>query len=374
MMVRRRDFLKQTATAGMLLAGYTMMGGCSGVTRQDVADCSPASPNGPRIDPTVRRILYHASLAPSGHNSQPWRVRIETPDTWIIAADADRRLPCVDPDNRELLLSLGAFTENLRLAAGTMGKRARIRVITGDRHARDIVRMTFTDAAPTDFALQRIRLRRTVKHGFSANELSAATVASLTRLTGGGLFYIPRGTAHAACIRDAAAEAFRIQAGRDDAQRELVRWLRLTDRDARRHRDGLTTEGMEIQGIKGWYVRHVVAPEDFLTERFRRQGAAMTSRLAQEGGGWLVITSPTDSVADLIDTGRRFQRMALAARDHGIGIHPMTQVLEEKTGRAVIADNHDGRIYPQFVLRVGHLDRYPAPVSLRRPVEWFVAT
>jgi len=27
---------------------------------------------------------------------------------------------------------------------------------------------------------------------------------------------------------------------------------------------------------------------------------------------------------------------------------------------------------PQFLLRVGYLKRYPEPVSLRRPVNWFV--
>jgi hypothetical protein len=64
--------------------------------------------------------------------------------------------------------------------------------------------------------------------------------------------------------------------------------------------------------------------------------------------------------------------MAQAARERGIGIHPMTQVLEEKSGRAAIAGNHDRHFVPQFVLRVGYLDTYPAPVSLRRPVEWFV--
>jgi hypothetical protein len=27
---------------------------------------------------------------------------------------------------------------------------------------------------------------------------------------------------------------------------------------------------------------------------------------------------------------------------------------------------------PQFVLRVGYIDKYPEPTTLRRPVSWFV--
>ena len=84
--------------------------------------------------------------------------------------------------------------------------------------------------------------------------------------------------------------------------------------------------------------------------------------------------SQGNSVENLIETGRRFERMALLAREHGIGIHPMTQILEEKSGRSQITDDHGGSFFPQFVLRVGYLEKYPEPVSLRRPVEWFAYT
>lgn len=52
----------------------------------------------------------------------------------------------------------------------------------------------------------------------------------------------------------------------------------------------------------------------------------------------------------------------------------MTQCLEEKQGQQQFALNHGSDIFPQFVLRVGYLARYPQPVSLRRPVSWFVKT
>lgn len=63
------------------------------------------------------RILHYASLAHSGHNSQHWFVRINTPDHWTIGLDHDRRLPVVDGNNTEALLSIGAFLENLVQAA-----------------------------------------------------------------------------------------------------------------------------------------------------------------------------------------------------------------------------------------------------------------
>jgi nitroreductase len=370
-MIKRRDFLKQLFAAGAVIGSGTLIGACSGITRADLPVTETAGQPLPGLDPTARRILYYASLAPSGHNSQPWRVRIESVNTWIVEADGDRRLPCVDPNNRELMLSLGAFAENLSLAAGALGRHADIEVIADSSHDRDVLRIVLRPGSANGKLLSLLTSRRTVKHGHLPKEIIAEDVASLSHQAGGGLFYFPRTSSHAACIREAAVESFRIQAARDDAQRELVRWLRLRNREAMRHRDGLTPEGMEIQGIANWFVRHFVTPEDFMETDFRKKGVEVTAQLAREGGGWMVITSSGNSVADLIDTGRRFQRMALAARPRDIGIQPMTQVLEEKSGRVAIAGNHNRHFFPQFVLRVGYLDRYPKPVSLRRPVEWF---
>ena len=64
--------------------------------------------------------------------------------------------------------------------------------------------------------------------------------------------------------------------------------------------------------------------------------------------------------------------MALLARERNIALQPMTQYLEEAAGLNQIAANHPKDMYPQFILRVGYLKRYPKPVSLRRPVNWFV--
>jgi len=186
------------------------------------------------------------------------------------------------------------------------------------------------------------------------------------------LHYFARGTRHAECLREGTVENFRAQSRRDDAQRELTDWLRLSRTEARRHRDGLTVEGMEIEGFAGWFVRSFVSPADFLKPSYREKGIDTTARMASEGGGWFVITSAGTGVADLIDTGRRFERMALLARERGIAIHPMTQILEEPEGRRQTRAAHPADIVPQFVLRVGYVDRYPQPVSLRRPVAGFL--
>jgi hypothetical protein len=184
--------------------------------------------------------------------------------------------------------------------------------------------------------------------------------------------YVARGSKQAAFIAEAAVEAFRLQSHREDAQREFVRWLRLDRAEVMRHLDGITTDSMEINGIAGWYVNTFLSPNDFLTDTMQQKSIDATAALAKEGGGWLLLTSRGQTVPELLACGRRFQQLALAAFELGIAIHPMTQILEEKGASSLCEVLGDDSNIPQFVLRVGYLDRYPLAAGLRRPVAWFV--
>ena len=373
MKLNRRSFLKKTLAAGSLLAGAgSFIAACSGVSRNEMPGPDPAEQPHQGLDKVRIAVLYYASLAPSGHNSQPWYVRVLDQNEWIIGLDPLRRLPAVDPHNREALLSIGAFAENLALAAGKFGLKAEMELLAADPFEQDILKVSLSQAKPVDYPLQRITGRMTVKHGYLPDEIKKDDLQMLSKPFNGRIFYFPRGTEHADCIAEGAIENFRRQSQRDDAQHELVQWLRLSSRKAERYRDGLTVEGMEIRGFKGWFVRHFVKPEDFMKPSFRKQGVDHTAELARQGGGWIVITSEGRTAADLIETGRRFESMALLAREPNIALQPMTQYLEEEAGLRQIAADHQKDLIPQFVLRVGYLKRYPEPVSLRRPVSWFI--
>ncbi len=373
MELNRRGFLKKALAAGSLAAGSaSLFSACSGIRRSDLPDQNLAGTTANQLDAMGNSILYYASLAPSGHNSQPWFVRVLSPKEWLIGVEPDRRLPAVDPANREVLLSIGAFAENLSIAAATFGLKAEMEVIADDPFEHDVIKVTLKKTKPTEYPLQRITRRMTVKHGYLSKEIKKQDIHALSEHLKGRLFYFPRGTDHATCIEEGAIENFRLQTQRDDAQKELVQWLRLSNKEAERRRDGLTLEGMEIRGFKGWFVKNFIDPEDFMKPSFRKQGVDQIAKLARQGGGWLVITGEGQTVSDLIDCGRRFERMVLTARERNMAIQPMTQYLEEKSGLKQIAAEHEQRIISQFVLRIGYLNTYPDPVSLRRPVSWFV--
>lgn len=68
----------------------------------------------------TKEILRFATLAPSGHNTQCWRFRLENRSIAILP-DLSRRTPVVDPDEHHLFVSLGCAAENLVQAARAFG-------------------------------------------------------------------------------------------------------------------------------------------------------------------------------------------------------------------------------------------------------------
>ena len=105
---------------------------------------------------------------------------------------------------------------------------------------------------------------------------------------------------------------------------------------------------------------------------FREKNIESVIKQVSQSAGWLLIRSKDNSVAALIDTGKRMQRLFLKVRDKGIALHPMTQILEETSSKRLVNQSVGINDEIQFILRMGYVKNYSEPVSLRRPVEWFV--
>ncbi len=365
----RREFIRWAAGA-VSLAGAGLAPGC-GVAPAEIRPRS-AELLGPPLGPEEERILAHAALAPSGHNTQPWTVRILDKRRWIVGVNSGRKLAAVDPADRELALSVGAFVENLAVAASASGLAAEIDVRSSARDAAELVLVRLVPAAPGDERdLERLRLRRTVRKALQRDRIRPENLKSITEPYGGNAAWFPAGSREAKWLAEAELEAFRKQTWRDDAQHELSRWIRFSSEDVERHQDGLTPATMETGALAAFYMRYFMERDSVLKKSFRDAGIDITARQVSEGAGWLVVTSPGETTSSLLDTGRRFERMALRLRERRLAAHPMSQLLEEEPWCSLTARELALPAAPQFLLRVGYVAEYPSPVSPRRPPRAF---
>jgi len=321
---------------------------------------------------TAVSILSYASLAPSGHNAQPWVVDIVEREHWRIGTRREHWLPAVDPRNRETLLSVGAFLENLIVAAGVLGRTIDYEVMADSAFDPALIDLHLQQADPVSYPLQRLQERRTLRTGYR-NEL--LRMDDIRSVTGGAaeFTYFPRDSKAARYLAEVTIAANRAQVYREPAQVELANWIRWSKKEQQRRRDGLTPAGMEIDGLAGWYVSTFYDRDEVLTPSFREAGIKQVGERVTQGAGWMVMSGP-ESVPGLIETGRRFQRMWLLLREHSIAIHPMSQALEEASDPRVLARELGLDDVPQFLLRIGYVQTYPDAVSPRMAASWFTRT
>jgi hypothetical protein len=317
----------------------------------------------------ARRILSGASLAPSGHNTQPWNVKIISETEWVVGWEKSRALPAVDPHNRELMLSIGAFCGALKISAENEGLDAKI-VVTGKTpFSADLVKITFRESESSDHNMEALRKRRTVKKGYLSQPIDKADISYITSGAGSKIYTFNRGSSEGNFIEAAVLESNKIQAARDDAQAELAEWIRWSRVDVMKHMNGLSPAGMEIGGFGGWYVSHFFDSEDVMSPSFREQTVDMVKQLLSSYGTWIIITSDREDCKSLVDAGEGFLKLGLNSWRKKIALHPMTQPLEEAGFAGDLKKNLGIEENIQFILRAGYVEEYPLPVSVRMPVE-----
>ena len=253
-----------------------------------------------------KEILYLASLAPSGHNTQPWIVKYVEPYHWIIGNDKKKWLPAVDPSQRETILSIGAFIQNLEYAANSAGYLCKFNLLAANNQDEDIMEVHLQKTSGLiKYDTRKLIKRRTVRSGYLTDPLKKEDASYILEGEKDFSHFIPGGTKEYYWLNENTIEANRIQ--------------------------------------------------------------------VSQSAGWLVITSSENSVETLLETGKRFQRIFLKIRDRKIAIHQITQILEEPETKQMINASTGINNSIQFILRLGYLKNYPEPVTLRRPVNWFVS-
>ena len=324
------------------------------------------------ISNDTREILRLASLAPSGHNTQPWLVQMIEPEHFTLSIDESRYLPEVDPDHRETLISMGCFLENLSLAAGNLGYRAEIDIIAQKSDDKEIAAVHLSQDEQITYPVEWMENRRTLRSGYAAEPIRTGDLDFLTDSHSDHWIYFTPGSSQSEYIEKVTLAAFTQQTYRDSAQAELADWIRFSKKEIKEHKDGLTPATMEMPWVARVITGMFYDEKKVMSDSFRETGIkGVKDQLAQHGG-WLILSSKDLSPESLLESGRRFQRLALKAREKNIAVHPMSQALEEDPWKDQVAEKLGIQGEVQFLLRVGYVDSYPEPVSPRRPVDWFV--
>jgi len=239
-----------------------------------------------------RHILYLASLAPSGHNTQPWLIKHIEPLRWVICNDKSKWLPAIDPMQRETILSIGAFIQNLEYAAHNLGYRCQFSLIAStNQDEKVMVVKLIRSGNHFRYDIENIVKRRTVRSNILSVGLKKEDIRLLVDNESDFIHFIPRTTKAYHYLNEQTIEDNKVQSYRDPAQKELADWIRFSSKDAEKYRDGLTTGSMEIEGVSGWVVRNFYGKSKVMGKSFRDQNIDQAVKQVASSAGWFLITS-----------------------------------------------------------------------------------
>ncbi len=311
----------------------------------------------------LRFLLNYAVLAPSGHNTQPWRFKIAGEEIELYA-DRTRALPVTDPDDRELIMSCGAALFHLRTAIRHYGYEPVVRTfpVLDDPDLLAFVRLgPKQEATLADQRLfEAVKHRRTNRMPFEQRPVPEPELHALeeaVRAEGASLHVLHDAEARNA-LADLVAEGDRLQGADQHFRRELAAWIHP---NRSKSRDGIPGYAQGLGDVLSYAGPFVVRTFDW-----GRGQAARNRQLADGSPVLAVLATDADQPAAWLDAGQALDHLLLLARDFGLYASFLNQPIEVAVLRPRVA-GLVGAAYPQLILRMGYAREEPRATP-RRPV------
>lgn len=357
----RRNFLKLTAAVGVTAAGAHLLDTYAPWLDYDQQVAATAQPfaKGGIMPEQMREMVRYATLAANGHNTQPWKFAIRQ-DGIEIHPDYSRRLPVVDPQDRELWISLGCALENLLVAARAAGYAAAVTYPA----ATDVIAVRLAADSPQSSPLfDAIPLRQSTRSAYDGQAVPVADldmVQSLPPEPGVALRFLTAPAEVEAAI-DYINEGNLRQYADHAFVEELISWLRFNKKEAMSTLDGLYSRCSGNPEVPGWLGRMFVGGT-----KPQQQADADAAKLRSSAGA-VVIASDTDDKAAWVRAGQVYERLTLQMTALNIKSALLNQPIEvaELRGQFQTAIGLNTS-RPQLLVRFGYADSLPH--SLRRPV------
>jgi hypothetical protein len=303
----------------------------------------------------LKFLLNYAVLAPSSHNTQPWRFNIIN-EAVELYADKTRALPVADPEYRELTISCGAALFHLRIAIRHFGYRDLVEMLPESDNPNLLARIRLGSKRivklEENFMFRAISKRYTNRLSFKDSQLPKSLRSELeTACCYEGNYRqittqtIPEASRQA--VADLIMEGDRIQMADPLFRQELAQWIH-----SGRSHDGIPAhaQGMSQQ-------LDPLAPLISFAIRYFDLGKSQADkdyRLAIAAPVLMSISSKGDTVQDWIATGEALAHLLLRARIDDVWASFFNQPIQVPHLRSRLQALFPDNGYPQILLRLGY--------------------
>ena len=308
----------------------------------------------------MREIIRQATMAPNGHNTQPWKFALKE-NTIEILPDFTRRLPVVDPNDRELWISLGCALENLLLAAAASGYATNVIY----PETTDVIIVDLTKDSPkTSPLINAIPVRQNTRSEYDGQPVNQNDLNLLKTMQGesGVVLQLLTDVEKMETVLEYVNQGNLIQYADTAFVNELIEWLRFNKKEALRYRDGLFSRCSGNPEVPRWLGKA------FVSGTKPQQQADLDAKKLRSSSGAIVIASDSDDKSSWVRTGQVYERLALQMTTLNIKSALLNQPIEVEEIRSQFL-NAVGLDHakPQLLVRFGYAEALPR--SLRRSVD-----
>lgn len=370
--ITRRNFLK-FAVAG---AGTSAVGLYSVHKSGEVNYSDPAylywNKDTPGALNLTRYLALCGSLAPSPHNTQPWKF-VTGENEISVYADRSRNLGRGDMDFRMMLMSIGCAIENMRIAANLLGHDARVAEVADDHfHTSGLcanITLTKQNKPGQQPLFDSIFKRQTTRAPFLPNAVSSQLPRSINRMNDSSVLSLhwytsPPDMEKMTGIHTDAVRSFVVS----DAYQDSLRWWRYTRDEMLDGRDGISIFTACAPGLIKQYFQYSV-DEVAMSGTFGQEGEVdLMHKLFHATPLWGAITSAQTGNNARLNAGRLLERVYLETTRQNYRIMPVAYVPEqaEYATRMKNAFNIPQQHELMAIFRIGEAETCER--SVRRPL------
>ncbi len=310
-----------------------------------------------------REVVRYATLAPSSLNTQPWKFRVRSGELFVHP-DFTRRMLLADPDDERLFMALGCAAENASIAARAFGMNGTVAYHPSGLGGLRVELAAAAHIEPS--ALFHAIPRRQSGRGLYDGRMPSEREVDLLERSGADLgvhiavvstrYQIER-------IAELACAAYAVQRADSALLEERKKWIRFSEREALRRRDGVFARCEGRQVLPQWLGERLFA----LSSGRYAYGARYAQQM-RSSGGFAALFGGRSDPRSWTAVGRACERFLLQATALNMRAAMVLEPLEVRAMRLELgALLHSRHQLPDALIRFGYGP--PGTRSLRRSHE-----
>jgi len=311
-------------------------------------------------------FLSFALLAPSGHNTQPWKFKIEN-NTADIFFEKERLASSSDEGGRQMFVSLGCFITNFSEAIKAYGYTCTITyskdlLITSNL---PLVKFSFTKGnnttKPDTIILKSMTDRHSDKNKYQQKELSSNLLKYISGLSDESFLVsivsdTPKKEKLSSYIVNAQIDCMEKSSFRN----ELSHFIKNTLSSSKY---GMTGNTLGLPLFVSFFASKLIAKVN-LSKMTQKGDLSLLKKFTPY---FLFISSKEDTPYAWIKSGELLQKIWLESTKYLVGCHPLAAIVQHKLYRQKLSEELKTDFHPNVFIRIGYstIDFSKIPMSPR---------